>query len=63
MSRYKNYCSNCQRETLHYEWTEDAYGGSGTTRIFTSIISLGMSNLITYTFIKCLSCNKKRCIK
>ena len=63
MSKYKNYCNWCEKETLHYEWTEDGYGGSGASRIFTTIVSLGMSNLMIDTYLKCLTCNKTKCIK
>lgn len=63
MSKYTCYCKKCNKDTLHLEYTEDAYGASGGARILTSIISLGMSNLTTDTYLQCLSCGKERLIK
>lgn len=63
MSNYKNYCSECDRETLHKEWTEDGYGASGGARILTTLISLGMSNITCDTYVKYLSCGETNHIK
>lgn len=56
MKQIKTYCPNCRRETIHIIWTEDGYGVSGVARIFSSLISLGMANLICTTYSKCISC-------
>ena len=58
MSKYRNYCKKCDRDTLHKEYTEDGYGATGGARILTSILSLGMSNIACDTYSKCLSCGK-----
>ena len=39
-------------------WTEDGYGATGFERIFSTILSAGMSNLACSTYCKCLSCRK-----
>ena len=63
MSKYiKSYCPDCKRVTTHKITTEDAYGASGITRIFTTIISLGTSNLMTETKCTCLSCGNTKII-
>lgn len=58
MKEIKTYCPNCRKETIHIIWTEDSYGASGLSRIFSSILSVGMSNLHCTTYCKCLSCGK-----
>lgn len=63
MKHIKTYCSNCGEETTHIIWTEDGYGASGVARIFSSILSLGMSNLHCDTICECLNCGRKRIIK
>ena len=56
MKYVETYCLNCGRETIHVIWTEDGYGASGVARIFSTLISLGMSNLACTTYSKCMSC-------
>lgn len=58
MEKIKTYCSNCCKETIHVIWTEDGYGASDAARIFTTIISLGMSNIDCTTYSKCINCGK-----
>lgn len=63
MSKYiKTFCPECNMITTHRIVTEDAYGASGAARILTTIISLGMSNLMTETKSTCLSCGKEKII-
>lgn len=57
MKQIKTYCPNCGRETIHVIWTED---GSGVARIFSSLLSLGTSNLACTTYSKCISCGKTK---
>ena len=61
MKTIKTYCPECDKETVHIIWTEDAYGASGVARIFSTLLSVGMSNLACTTYSKCISCgnNKK----
>lgn len=54
------YCPNCGRETIHVIYTEDGYGASGVARIFSSLLSLGTSNLACTTYSKCISCGKTK---
>ena len=58
MKTIKNYCPNCKRETTHVIWTEDADGESGFSRVVNFIFTAGTSALFSYTYCKCLSCNK-----
>ena len=58
MKQIKTYCPNCGRETIHVIYTEDGYGASGVARIFSTLISLGMSNLVCTKYSKCISCGK-----
>nr|DAI57915.1 MAG TPA: hypothetical protein [Caudoviricetes sp.] len=37
---------------------EDSYGVSGIARVFSSLLSLGMVNLVYTTYSKCISCGK-----
>jgi hypothetical protein len=39
-----------------YNWIEDAYGASGVARIFSTLLSVGTSNLVCTTYSKCMSC-------
>lgn len=41
MKTIKTYCPECDKETVHIIWTEDAYGASGVARIFSTILSMG----------------------
>lgn len=56
MEYIKTYCPNCDKETLHAVYTENGYGVFRLTRIFTTIISVGISNFNCHTYSKCLSC-------
>lgn len=58
MKYIKIYCPECNKKTTHVIWTEDSYGASGFSRIFSSILSVGMSNLHCSTYCKCLSCGE-----
>lgn len=58
MKTIKIYCPKCKKETTHIMWTEDSYGATGFERIFSTILSAGMSNLACSTYCKCLSCRK-----
>lgn len=55
MKQIKTYCPNCGRETIHVIYTED-----GVARIFSSLLSLGTSNLACTTYSKCISCGKTK---
>lgn len=55
MKTIKTYCPECDKETIHVIWIEDGYGASGVARIFSTLISLGMSNLACTTYSKCMS--------
>lgn len=55
MKYIEAYCPNCEKKTTHVIWTEDGYGAA---RIFTSLLSLGMVNLVYTTYSKCISCGK-----
>lgn len=39
-----------------FESSEDGYGASGIARIFSTILSMGMSNLACTKYSKCVSC-------
>lgn len=54
MKTIKTYCPECDKETVHIIWTEDGY--SDIARIFSTLISLGMSNLVCTKYSKCVSC-------
>lgn len=54
MKTIKTYCPECDKETVHIIWTEDAYGASGVARIFSTLLSVGMSNLACTTYSKCI---------
>lgn len=56
MKSTESYCPHCCKQTTHVIWTEDGYGAEGISRIFTSILSLGMSNIACTTYCKCLVC-------
>ncbi len=58
MKQIKTYCPNCGRETIYIIWTEDGYGASGVARIFSSLLSLGVSNIDCTTYSKCTNCGK-----
>jgi hypothetical protein len=60
MKTIKTYCPECDKETVHIIWTEDGYGASGVARIFSSLLSLGTSNLACTTYSKCISCGKTK---
>ena len=60
MEKIKTYGSNCCKETIHVIWTEDGYGASSVARIFSSLLSLGTSNLACTTYSKCISCGKTK---
>ena len=60
MERIKTYCPNCNRETIHVIWTESGYGASGVAIIFSSLLSLGTSNLACTTYSKCISCGNTK---
>ena len=60
MKQIKTYCPNCGRETIHVIYTEDGSGASGVARIFSTLISLGTSNLACTTYSKCISCGKTK---
>ena len=60
MKTIKTYCPECDKETVHIIWTEDGYGASGVARIFSTLISLGMTNLACTTYGKCISCGKTK---
>lgn len=46
------------RLTYYIVWMEDSYGVSGIARVFSSLLSLGMVNLVYTTYSKCISCGK-----
>lgn len=50
MKTIKTYCPECDKETVHIIWTEDAYRASGVARIFSTLLSVGMSNLACTTY-------------
>ena len=50
------YCPECESKQEHVIWTEDGYGCEGAARVFSSILSLGTSNLGCTTYAKCLNC-------
>lgn len=50
------YCAECNKNTKHIIWIEDALGCSGVARIFSSIISLGISNIACTTYCECTRC-------
>lgn len=54
------YCPTCKEKTIHVIWTEDGYGASGVARIFSTLISLGLSNLACTTYSKCISCGETK---
>lgn len=56
MKTIKTYYPECDKETVHIIWTEDGY--SDIARIFSTLISLGMSNLVCTKYSKCNSCGK-----
>ena len=56
MKTVKTYCPKCGKETTHVVYVEDGYGASGAARIFTTILSFGMSNLVTTKYSTCCSC-------
>lgn len=56
MKTIKTYCPECDKETVHIIWTEDGY--SDIARTFSTLISLGMSNLVCTKYSKCISCGK-----
>lgn len=58
MKQIKTYCPACDKDTIHVIFTEDAFGASGYARIFTTLLSLGVSNLVCTTYFKCLSCGR-----
>ena len=60
MKYVETYCPNCEKKTIHVIWTEDGYGASGVARIFSTLISLGLSNLACTTYSKCISCGKTK---
>lgn len=60
MKHIRTYCSNYKEETIHVIWTESGYGASGVARIFSSLLSLGTSNLACTTYSKCISCGKTK---
>lgn len=60
MKQIKTYCPNCGRETIHVIYTEDGYGAFGVARIFSSLLSLGTSNLACTTYSKGISCGKTK---
>lgn len=43
-----------------YNLAEDAYGASGVARIFSTLLSVGMSNLACTTYSKCISCGNTK---
>lgn len=55
MKQIKTYCPNCGRETIHVIWIKDGYGASDVTRIFSSLISFGMANLVCTVCSKCIT--------
>ena len=56
MEYVKTYCPYCNKDIVHVIWTEDGYGASGTARIFSTLLSMGMSNIVCNTYSKCISC-------
>lgn len=56
MEYVKTYCPYCNKDTVHVIWTEDGYGASGTARIFSTLLSMGMSNIVCNIYSKCISC-------
>ena len=56
----KHIAQKCDKETVHIIWTEDAYGASGVARIFSTLLSVGMSNLACTTYSKCISCGNTK---
>ena len=56
MKYIKTYCPCCGRKTTHVIWTEEGYGASGVARLFTTLISLEVSNIVCNTYSKCISC-------
>lgn len=57
MAKYKYiYCEECGCKEEHIVWTEDILGAEGAARIFTSIMTLGISNIGCYTYAECLNC-------
>lgn len=60
MKTIKTYCPECDKETVHIIWTEDAYGASGVARIFSTLLSVGMSNLACTTYSKYISCGNTK---
>ena len=52
------YCHECQHPTEHVIWTEDALGCESIARVFSSIISLGVSNIACTTYCKCTVCGE-----
>lgn len=60
MKYLTTYCPTCGEKTIHVIWTEDGYGASGVARIFSTLISLGLSNLACTTYSKCISCGETK---
>lgn len=56
MEYVKTYCPYCNKDTVHVIWTEDGYGASGIARVFSTILSMGMSNIVCNTYSKYISC-------
>lgn len=56
MKNIRTYCPKCGKETTHIIYIEDGYGASGVSRIFTTLISFGMCNLVITKYSTCCSC-------
>ena len=59
MKTINTYCPICDRTTAHTIYTTNSYGETGFDRLFSGIVTLGMSEIDSLTVIKCINCGKE----